>query len=485
MVYNNAMEEQSPQILEYAELLLDEEKKQEARLLLVAYIKRNPTSADAWWVMSRAVEDEKQELDCLERALRLDPAHEQSRLRMEALKNPSTPLPTIISESPSQPKPASASQQPPVPEPQKTPAPASQQPPALEPQKTPPPGAQQPAASSVSPFVFSEEESKSDQGGFDLFAPGAFDNISSTPSPAPGPDESKPDASKPDASKLAESKPDESKSDEVPSWAVPPTPSQEPPPGGKEAAPRKKRTWVVDVVIIGIVLCVLLAVVIYFLLSDMGQTMINDIQGTQEVALVMTARPPNTLEPTWTASPTFTPLPPTLTPVPPTETPTSLYTPTISPIPVSAIGITVGRYPPDFTLLDVATNAEVSLRDYEGYPVLIFFWATWCPYCNDEIPNLQHIFDDYQADGLVVLAVEGGDAFADVDSFRLSHGMTFPVLLDLDKAVLTRYKAASIPHHVFVGMSGKIMFVVTGELSYSELDAKVQAAMRVFPTATP
>jgi peroxiredoxin len=477
MVYNNAMEEQSPQILEYAELLLDEEKKQEARLLLVAYIKRNPTSADAWWVMSRAVEDEKQELDCLERALRLDPAHEQSRLRMDALKNPSASLPIPPLLSASQPKPAPASQQTPAPEPQKTPAPGAQQPPAS--------GSQQPAAPSVSPFVFSEEESKSDKGGFDLFAPGAFDDISSTPSPAPRPDESKPDASKPAESKPDESKPDESKTDEVPSWAVPPTPPQEPPPGDKEAAPRKKRTWVVDVVIIGIVLCVLLAVVIYFLLSDMGQTMINDIQGTQEVALVMTARPPNTLEPTWTASPTFTPRPPTLTPVPPTETPTSLYTPTISPITDSAIGITVGRYPPDFTLLDVASNAEVSLRDYEGYPVLIFFWATWCPYCNDEIPNLQHIYDDYQADGLVVLAVEGGETLADVDSFRLSHGLTFPVLLDLDKAVVTRYKASSIPHHVFVGMSGKIMFVVTGELSYSELDAKVQAAMRVFPTATP
>ncbi|MBI4731243.1 MAG: redoxin domain-containing protein [Chloroflexi bacterium] len=427
------MEEQSPKTIEYAELLLQEGKIQEARLLLAAYIKRNPSSVRAWWVMSRAVEDAEQELFCLERVLRLDPAHDQARLRVATLKTPPTP-------------------------------------------DVPPPPSQLPAAPAVSPFVFSDDEPEPEEQGFDLFSQGVFQQPAPVSSPASRP--------------AADLEPAARKASEVPSWAEPPAPPQGPGPQVRPAAPRKKRTWIVDAVVISVILCALIAVVAYFGLYDMGQTMLRSIQETQEVAQILTSRPPQTLEPTWTPSATFTSIPtetftPTLTPFTPTITPTLLYTLTKTSIPSSAVGVTTGMYPPDFTLMNVATGAQVSLSDYAGKPILLFFWATWCPYCNEEIPTLKDIYAAYKDDGLIVLAVNGGDSFSEVDSYRTSYGLTFPMLLDHDYDVSITYKANSIPYHVFIGLNGRIMFVVTGELFYSDLENKVKATMRVFPTPTP
>jgi peroxiredoxin len=417
------MEEQSPKILEYAELLLGEDKAEEARLLLFAYLKRNPASASAWWILSRAVEDVQQERDCLERVLRLDPAHAQARARLDELK----------------------------------PTPAS--PPARSP------------GSSVSPFVFFDDEPKPDEKDFDPFAVGVFRPADSVPGSGQRPKPAAPAAS------------------EVPAWAAPPAPPKESGPSVQpQPAPRKKRTWVVDVMVILLVLFGLTTVVGYFIFRDIGQKMINDYQATMAVAGALTGLPTSSTTPTRTATETFTPsFTRTLTesPVPPSETPTLLYTFTKTSIPASAYGVTAGMYPPGFTLMEVATGEQVSLGDYPDHPILLFFWATWCQYCRHEITSLQAVYEAYQGDGLVVLAINLDGTTEEVSAFRSAYGLTFPILMDLDDEVSTKYKANSIPHHVFVGLNGRIMFVVTGELGYTDLENKVKATMRVFPTPTP
>jgi peroxiredoxin len=237
-----------------------------------------------------------------------------------------------------------------------------------------------------------------------------------------------------------------------------------------------------------LVLFGLTTVVGYFIFRDIGQKMIGDYQATMAVAGALTGLPTPSTTPTRTATETFTPsITKTLTesPVPPTETPTLLYTFTKTFIPASAYGVTAGKYPPDFTLTDVATGEHVGLGDYPDHPILLFFWATWCQYCRHEITNLQAVYEAYQEEGLVVLAINLDGTTEEVSAFRSAYGLTFPILMDLDDEVSTMYKASSIPHHVFVGLNGRIMFVVTGELDYTDLENKVKATMRVFPTPTP
>jgi peroxiredoxin len=341
----------------------------------------------------------------------------------------------------------------------------------------------------VAPFLLTPEGSEPESTPFDLFAPGAFDELKSKPPAAAAP--AAPSAALPTAppagSRAAGVGPAAPQpKDEVPAWALPPAPPQAAG-TGKKPAGGKKRTWIVDAVIIGIVLCLILSVVAYFVISDLGKSMISGIQATKETSQLLTSMPPATLEPTWTASPTFTLIPTdTLTPtLSPTAEPTGSGTAGRTPISPGAIGITAGMYPPDFSLQEIASQQTVTLHDYLGQPILIFFWATRCPYCNDEISNLQAVYEQYQEDGLVLLAVDVGETFAEVDAFRSTHDLTFPILLDDGFEASTLYKADSIPHHVFVGLNGRIMFVQTGELSATELANKVEATMRTYPTPTP
>jgi peroxiredoxin len=430
------MDEQATQTLQYAEQLLQEGKRQEARALLAAALKRNPASARTWWVLSYAVEDVKQEMDCLERVLRLDPAHTQARARLDKLKAPPAPAPA-------------------------------------------------PAASA---FVFSDEIPAAEEESliFDLFKPGSAAFQQEIPQPEWA---SRPVPEPVTASAVDKAPAPRAESSEVPAWAEPPT-SPSGPGSPVQKAPRKKRSWILDAFIIGIILCILLAVVAYFILQDLGRGMVQNIQATQAVAQVLTSRPPQSLPPTWTSTLTPSLIPsetPTLTftPVTPSITPTLLYTLTTTPIPTNAYGIVTGKYPPDFTLTEVASGAQVSLSDYAGQAILIFFWATWCPYCEAEIPDLQSIYEAYQDEGLVVLAIDEGEISSEVTNYRSAHGLAFPILLDPEYDVTGLYGATSIPRHIFIGRGGRIISTITGGLSYSVLENNVRAALRVYPTSTP
>lgn len=77
------------------ERLLSAGKQQEARLLLMEYIKLNPASAHAWWLMSLTLTDRNQEMDCLQRVLRLDPENEPARERLAKLISQPSVSPSV------------------------------------------------------------------------------------------------------------------------------------------------------------------------------------------------------------------------------------------------------------------------------------------------------------------------------------------------------------------------------------------------------
>jgi peroxiredoxin len=104
--YNSDMAEQSNQILQNAEQFLREGRKQEARLTLVEYVRGHPSSTRGWWMLSFALTDPKQQIDCVERVLRLDPNYAPARSRLEKLKGnltPQTAVSPFIETAPSQP----------------------------------------------------------------------------------------------------------------------------------------------------------------------------------------------------------------------------------------------------------------------------------------------------------------------------------------------------------------------------------------------
>lgn len=132
-------------------------------------------------------------------------------------------------------------------------------------------------------------------------------------------------------------------------------------------------------------------------------------------------------------------------------------------------GVNKGNLARDFTLETVDGN-RVSLKDFGGKVVLINFWATWCPPCRDEIPDLQSAYQARQDDGFVVLGVNVEEPRVTVEQFVDEIDMTYPVLLDEGGQVLQTYRANGLPMSVIVDQEGVIQVRHVGYLTAAQLE---------------
>lgn len=135
-----------------------------------------------------------------------------------------------------------------------------------------------------------------------------------------------------------------------------------------------------------------------------------------------------------------------------------------------------GFQAPDFAL-KTSQGEQISLSDLHGQVVIINLWASWCPPCRVEMPELQKVYRAYRDRGLQVLAVNvtnQDDAQAAV-KFSTQLGLTFPILLDLDGSVSRAYQLQALPTTYFVDRDGIIQDVVVGgPMSEALLRVKVE-----------
>ena len=136
--------------------------------------------------------------------------------------------------------------------------------------------------------------------------------------------------------------------------------------------------------------------------------------------------------------------------------------------PQGEIGTDINDIAPDFELTNLE-GEEVSLSDYRGQYVILNFWATWCPPCREEIPDLNQFHEENKKE-FVVLAVNLGEAKQKVRQFISYGGYTFPVLLDKGKEIGREYKISAIPTSYFINPQGKIKYIKKGAVSKTELD---------------
>lgn len=132
------------------------------------------------------------------------------------------------------------------------------------------------------------------------------------------------------------------------------------------------------------------------------------------------------------------------------------------------VGTGISQVAPDFTLTNLA-GEKVALSDYRGKYVVLNFWATWCPPCRKEIPDL-NAFHEENKDEFVVLAVDLGESKEKVQQFISYGGYTFPVLLDKEREIGSRYNVSVIPTSYFIGPQGKIKYIKKGAVSRAELN---------------
>ena len=137
---------------------------------------------------------------------------------------------------------------------------------------------------------------------------------------------------------------------------------------------------------------------------------------------------------------------------------------------------------PDFSLQTL--TGEFRLSDFEGQPVLLFFWRIGCGACRDEMPSIQDIFDEKKEEGLVVLAINIGDDKPAVQQFIEEQGYTFPVGLDYNASVTFEYYSLlesgyiSIPSMFFIDSSGVIKVVMVGYYSNEDILSRLESIMQ-------
>lgn len=127
---------------------------------------------------------------------------------------------------------------------------------------------------------------------------------------------------------------------------------------------------------------------------------------------------------------------------------------------------------PSLTLTDIQGNT-VSLEDYRGRWVLVNNWATWCPPCRAEMPELNAYYQDHKDEDFVLIGISAGDTPAQVLDFTESFGIQFPMWVDPGQKALSAFRMSALPNSFVIDPQGNVQMAWTGAVTLKELEEQV------------
>ena len=145
--------------------------------------------------------------------------------------------------------------------------------------------------------------------------------------------------------------------------------------------------------------------------------------------------------------------------------------PTATGEPAILPALAPGNPAPDFTLKSL-DGGQITLSEYRGRPVLINFWASWCPPCRIEMPELVRTYEEHKGTGFTILGINltFQDALPEIVAFVEEFKMTFPILLDETGEVTTqKYRLLGLPMSVFVDRDGAIRRIQIGVMTADQI----------------
>ncbi len=131
---------------------------------------------------------------------------------------------------------------------------------------------------------------------------------------------------------------------------------------------------------------------------------------------------------------------------------------------------------PDFSL-PTLDGDTITLSELRGYPVVLNFWASWCPPCRLEMPALVEAYETYREDRLMILGMNMTyqDTVDDAREFVETYDVTYPTLLDNTGDVSRdRYRIMGVPTSIFINREGYIVRTHLGAMNRSQIDAFIQ-----------
>ncbi len=131
-----------------------------------------------------------------------------------------------------------------------------------------------------------------------------------------------------------------------------------------------------------------------------------------------------------------------------------------------------GQRAPNATLVDLQ-GSQLKISDFRGRPLIINFWATWCPPCRAEIPELDAVYREHRDKGLEVLGIDYGEDSQTVQGFLKGMEVSYRIVLDPYDEAADGYRIAALPTSFFVDSEGIIRAVHLGGMDRQAIEQKL------------
>jgi DsbE subfamily thiol:disulfide oxidoreductase len=131
----------------------------------------------------------------------------------------------------------------------------------------------------------------------------------------------------------------------------------------------------------------------------------------------------------------------------------------------------IGNKAPVFSVNDLS-GKRVSFSSFKGKPILLNFWATWCPYCREERAYLNTLHSEYKDRGLRIVSVSTDRSLDKVKSYAKKTPMDFIVLHDTDREAASRYGVYSLPVTFLINRNGVIQHKILGLRDWTDSKSK-------------
>jgi cytochrome c biogenesis protein CcmG/thiol:disulfide interchange protein DsbE len=130
-----------------------------------------------------------------------------------------------------------------------------------------------------------------------------------------------------------------------------------------------------------------------------------------------------------------------------------------------------------------STDGKLSLAELRGVPVVLNFWASWCPPCREEAPRLERRWQATRKRGILFLGLDMQDLSGDARDFIREFRLSYPSVRDPGDDVARDWGVTGLPETFFVSARGRVVGHVVGAISGRQLDDGVAAAVAGRPFA--
>lgn len=162
-----------------------------------------------------------------------------------------------------------------------------------------------------------------------------------------------------------------------------------------------------------------------------------------------------------------------------------------APGPVLRVGPEAGALAPSFEVPALASDATVRLEAFRGHPIVLNFWASWCPPCREETKILEAAYRQYKDRGVVIIGIDSqDDSLRASQSFLRQQGVTYPAARDVRGVAARVYRVAALPTTYFIGADGRVQGPAvtggfTGDDGVRDLTAGIERMLANHPGTSP